>query len=92
MENNFEELIASYIENKVGILEHFLSDALANSLKQNLLDLNQRSLLIDAEPATHKLFIMTARLEVILFIAWIKNTTIHLKTSFLIKLKTLFPI
>lgn len=48
MENSFEDLIASYIENKVGISEHFLSDALANSLKQNLMDLNRESLLTAA--------------------------------------------
>jgi len=48
MENKFEELIASYIENKVGIAEHFLSDSLAFGLKQNLLLLNQKNLLIEA--------------------------------------------
>ncbi|MCL6460944.1 MAG: 2OG-Fe(II) oxygenase [Flavobacterium micromati] len=48
MENKFEELIASYIENKVGIAEHFLSDSLASGLKQNLLLLNQQNLLIEA--------------------------------------------
>jgi SM-20-related protein len=41
MENSFETLIASYIENKVGISEHFLSDDLANHLKNNLLLLNE---------------------------------------------------
>jgi Rps23 Pro-64 3,4-dihydroxylase Tpa1-like proline 4-hydroxylase len=48
MENSFETLIASYIENKVGIAQHFLSDQLANSLKQNLLSLQQQSLLLSA--------------------------------------------
>ncbi len=48
MENGFEDLIASYIENKVGISEHFLSPELTNHLKQNLLDLNQKSLLMAA--------------------------------------------
>lgn len=48
MKNNFEALIASYIENKVGISENFLSDDLANNLKQNLLALQQKSLLIEA--------------------------------------------
>jgi SM-20-related protein len=48
MENKFEGLIASYIENKVGIAEHFLSDSLASGLKQNLLLLNQKNLLIEA--------------------------------------------
>ena len=48
MENNFEALIATFIENKVGISEHFLSTKLANSLKQNLIVLNQKSLLMAA--------------------------------------------
>ncbi len=45
MENSFETLIASYLENKVGISEHFLSNELANSLKQNLITLNHEHLL-----------------------------------------------
>lgn len=48
MENNFETLIATYIENKVGISEHFLSNTLANNLKLNLIALNTKSLLVDA--------------------------------------------
>ncbi|MGO4903921.1 2OG-Fe(II) oxygenase [Flavobacterium sp. W20_MBD1_R3] len=48
MENSFEEIISSYIENKVGISEHFLSADLATNLKQNLIGLNQKSLLIEA--------------------------------------------
>jgi Rps23 Pro-64 3,4-dihydroxylase Tpa1-like proline 4-hydroxylase len=48
MENSFEALIATYIENKVGISDHFLSTNLANNLKQNLIALNQQSLLTEA--------------------------------------------
>lgn len=48
MENSFETLIATYIKNKVGISENFLSDALANNLKQNLIALNQEHLLMTA--------------------------------------------
>ena len=48
MENNFETLIATYIENKVGISEHFLSNTLANNLKLNLIALNTKSLLVEA--------------------------------------------
>ena len=48
MKNSFEDLIATYIENKVGISEDFLSDELANNLKQNLLTLNKKSLLMAA--------------------------------------------
>ncbi|MDP2386661.1 MAG: 2OG-Fe(II) oxygenase [Bacteroidota bacterium] len=45
MENNFETLINSFIENKIGISEHFLSKELANHLKENLLSLNGKKLL-----------------------------------------------
>jgi Rps23 Pro-64 3,4-dihydroxylase Tpa1-like proline 4-hydroxylase len=48
MENSFEALIATYIENKVGISEHFLSNDLANNLKQNLYALNKNSQLAAA--------------------------------------------
>ena len=48
MENSFEALIATYIENKVGISEHFLSNDLANNLKQNLFALNENSQLAAA--------------------------------------------
>ncbi|MFT5251398.1 MAG: Rps23 Pro-64 3,4-dihydroxylase Tpa1-like proline 4-hydroxylase [Flavobacteriales bacterium] len=48
MENSFEALIASYIENGVGICEHFLSDELANNLKKNLISLQQQDLLVEA--------------------------------------------
>ena len=41
MDANFETLIASYIENKVGIANHFLSDDLCYHLKSNLLALNE---------------------------------------------------
>ncbi|PKB18873.1 2OG-Fe(II) oxygenase family protein [Flavobacterium sp. 5] len=43
MINNFETLISTYIENRVGISEHFLSNDLANNLKQNLKTLNDNS-------------------------------------------------
>jgi SM-20-related protein len=48
MEKDFETLIASFIENKIGISEHFLSTPLANNLKDNLLALLQRDLLLAA--------------------------------------------
>ena len=54
MENSFEALIATYIENKVGISEHFLSTNLANNLKQNLIFLNQQSLLTEAGTGNSK--------------------------------------
>lgn len=48
MINSFEALISTYIENKVGISENFLSNALANNLKQNLNTLNKNSKLTAA--------------------------------------------
>lgn len=39
METDFEELIAGYIENKIGISQHFLTDALCEHLASNLLQL-----------------------------------------------------
>jgi SM-20-related protein len=45
MESNFEELINSYLENNVGISEHFLSNDLVRKLKLNLLKLNDEKLL-----------------------------------------------
>ncbi|WP_395063304.1 2OG-Fe(II) oxygenase [Flavobacterium sp.] len=41
MEASFEALITSYIENKIGIADHFLSDDLCYHLKMNLLALNE---------------------------------------------------
>ena len=48
MERSFETLIATYIENRIGISEHFLSDALANHLKDNLLALHQSEQMVAA--------------------------------------------
>jgi Rps23 Pro-64 3,4-dihydroxylase Tpa1-like proline 4-hydroxylase len=48
METSFETLITSYIENKVGIAEDFLSETLANDLKCHLLALQANSKLLSA--------------------------------------------
>lgn len=48
MKNSFETLITSYIENKVGITDHFLSTSLCENLKENLLRLNSEHLLLQA--------------------------------------------
>src|SRR4051794_34196579 len=48
MERDFEALIASFIENNVGIAEHFLSDDLSDHLKLNLLALHKQKLLLAA--------------------------------------------
>lgn len=48
MDNVFETLISSYIKNKVGISPQFISNQLANHLKQNLLALQLKKLLVVA--------------------------------------------
>ncbi|WP_310554659.1 2OG-Fe(II) oxygenase [Flavobacterium sp.] len=54
MENSFETLIASYIENGVGIAEHFISNELGNHLKENLLSLYNKKLLLAAGTGNDK--------------------------------------
>ncbi len=49
MEEDFELLINSYIESNVGIAEHFLSTELAHHLKNNLIDLHKKQLLVTAK-------------------------------------------
>ena len=39
MKDSFEELISSFIENKIGISKDFLSESLAKNLSENLLNL-----------------------------------------------------
>ncbi|MBC7641870.1 MAG: 2OG-Fe(II) oxygenase [Flavobacterium sp.] len=48
MENIFEKLIASYLENKIGISDGFLTDKESNNLKRHLLLLCQQNLLAKA--------------------------------------------
>lgn len=48
MQNTFNTLIDSFIDNKVGITENFLSVALASQLKENLYGLYQDKLLLSA--------------------------------------------
>jgi SM-20-related protein len=45
MEASFEELISSYIDTKVGSSKNFLSEALANQLRDNLLKLHKEEAL-----------------------------------------------
>ncbi len=63
MENSFETLISSYIENKVGISEHFLSDELANHLKENLLILNDNNQLLAAGTGNDNKLIHNAKVR-----------------------------
>ena len=48
MQHPFETLIASYLDNEIGIAEHFLTETLAASLKENLLALHLAQLLLPA--------------------------------------------
>ncbi len=48
VENEFEILISSFISEKVGIANHFLSDELTDNLKQNLLTLLEKNQLVKA--------------------------------------------
>ena len=48
MEDSFETLIASYIQNKVGIANDFLSKELCQHLAQNILTLEANQLLKEA--------------------------------------------
>jgi SM-20-related protein len=48
MDARFEDLIAGYLKDKVGISEHFLSDTLCEHLKDNLLLLNDHNLMKSA--------------------------------------------
>ena len=46
MEKDFESLIASFIENNVGVSNHFLNDTLTKNLKKNLLANHKNDLLV----------------------------------------------
>lgn len=48
MEDVFEELISSFMENHIGISPHFLSQVLVDELRQSLLLLNAEKLLLAA--------------------------------------------
>jgi len=48
MENRYEDLIAGYIKNKIGISEHFLNDDLCEHLRTNLKVLQEKKLLQNA--------------------------------------------
>jgi Rps23 Pro-64 3,4-dihydroxylase Tpa1-like proline 4-hydroxylase len=54
LENDFETLIAGYLENRIGISEHFLSEDLAEHLKQNLQVLYKNRLLLAAGTGNNK--------------------------------------
>ncbi|MBC7494607.1 MAG: 2OG-Fe(II) oxygenase [Flavobacterium sp.] len=55
MKDIFNELIDSYIDTKIGITEHFLNDALAKNLKENLNILYSQKQLLYAGTGNEKL-------------------------------------
>lgn len=55
MKDIFNELIDSYIDTKIGITEHFLNDALAKNLKENLNILYAQKQLLYAGTGNEKL-------------------------------------
>lgn len=46
LENDFEELVSSFVENEIGITQHFISNSLVSGLKTNLLALYKNNLLL----------------------------------------------
>lgn len=56
MEKDFEILINSFINDNVGISDHFLSDDLANHLKDNLLALHNKKLMVAAGVGNNEKF------------------------------------
>jgi SM-20-related protein len=48
MNNQFDVLIDSYLENKIGIDEVFLTEALSNGLQQNILQLQKDEMMVAA--------------------------------------------
>jgi SM-20-related protein len=57
MEIAFETLIASYLEDNIGIATHFISDELAGQLRQNLLNLDVQNSLVAAGTGNETKFI-----------------------------------
>lgn len=54
MQNIFDSLINSFIENKVGIVENFISDSLALRLKHSLLKMHEENHFISAGTGNEK--------------------------------------
>ena len=56
MEKDFEIIVDSYLNDNVGITEHFISDKLANHLKQNLLALYKKKAMTAAGVGNNEKF------------------------------------
>lgn len=57
LQTTFEHLVDSFIENQVGLAEHFLSESLALHLKGNLLALYAAQRLVTAGVGNHQLLV-----------------------------------
>lgn len=68
MDEQFEILISSFLENKIGISDNFLSDKLANHLKTNLLKLNDQNHLTAAG---------TGNATAIIYNSFVRNDAIY---------------
>ena len=63
MEIAFETLIASYLEDNIGIATHFISDELARQLRQNLLDLDVQNSLVAAGTGNESKFVRNEKVR-----------------------------
>lgn len=54
MEKEFEQLITSFINDKIGITNHFITDDLAQNIKQQILALISKNLLVAAGTGNNK--------------------------------------
>ena len=63
MEIAFETLIASYLEDNIGIATHFISDELARQLRQNLLNLDIQNSLVAAGTGNEDKFVRNEKVR-----------------------------
>lgn len=63
MEIAFETLIASYLEDNIGIATHFISDELARQLRQNLLNLDVQNSLVAAGTGNESKFVRNEKVR-----------------------------
>ncbi len=80
----FDLLINRFVDDGVGIAEHFLSPALALYLKSNLTALYAGKMMLPLAQATTLSWFTTCYLEVIKFAGLTERTTTRMKMVFLI--------
>lgn len=84
LENIFNTLVDSFVENKIGIAENFLSETLALHLKENLIALYSKQLLRLLAQEMMQALDRIISLELISFIGLTENITMFMKIVFLI--------